>query len=357
MSRYGMNGNEDYNIYEWAEQVMVADAHCDTATALGPWRLGFGAAGSHLDLPRLARQVRVQFMAFFLGQLPPEQAWRRLWQHIRDLRFAAAMSQEAEILTELKEAGNGQKPQLVLAVEGLDLLAGQWQRLEQLYEMGIRSLGLFWNNDNFLGCGAGSEGRQDKGLTAAGRQFVEYAGKRGFVIDLAHASEKSFWEAAEICQRIGRPFFVSHACCKAICPHRRNLSDAQLVAVGESGGIVGVTLVPEFLRKADCTGVGAKCGAGGADGEAKAREDKGLTAAADVQDVVEHIRHAVEVAGPEAVGLGSDFDGVESLPSPMVGAESWPLLAEALVTGGLSRREAELIMGKNLVRFLREYQG
>lgn len=313
---------------EFAERLAVADAHCDTATVLGPWRLAFGSGESHLDIPRLLGRVRLQFMAFFLQRLPPEQAWRKLWQHVRDLRFAAALSGGAEILEEPAQAGRGAKPQLLLALEGLDLLAPDWQRAEQLYEMGIRSLGLFWNNDNFLGCGADAEGGCDTGLTAAGRQFVEYAAGRGFLIDLAHASERSFWAAAELMNKSLKPLLVSHACCRALCPHRRNLTDEQLRAVGASGGVVGITLAPGFLR-ADNT--------------------------ADIDDVVRHVAHAVEVAGPEGVALGSDFDGVGCLPAPMQGVQSWPLLAAALLKAGFSRCEVEAVMGGNLLRFCKNF--
>jgi membrane dipeptidase len=320
-----------------SETILVADAHCDTVTKLPPWRLAFGDINSckksHLDFLRLcgdsgadgSYKVCLQFMAFFLRQAEPDEAWRLLRQYWRDLLFAVAISGETILLQDLTRAGQSGKPELLAAVEGLDLLARDWHEVEQLYEMGFRSLGLFWNNDNFLGCGANAVGAADSGLTSVGREFIAYVERRGFLVDLAHASEKSFWQAAEICSK---PLFVSHACCRALCEHRRNLTDEQLRALGESGGLVGITLAPNFLCE---------------DGKA------------ELADVVRHIAHAVELAGDEHVALGSDFDGVESLPVGIDGAESWLNLARALGQSGFSERQIRQIMGENLPAFIRRY--
>ena len=128
-----------------------------------------------------------------------------------------------------------------------------------------------------------------------------------------------------------QPIFVSHACCAALCPHRRNLTDEQLRALGQSGGWLGVTLAPAFLRASAVENV------------------------ADLNDVVRHIQHAVNVAGAEAVGLGSDFDGVENLPRGLVGVQSWPRLADALTAAGFKADMVERLLGGNLLKFLRQH--
>ncbi len=303
----------------------AADAHCDTVGRLGALDLALGCPeAAHLDFPRLRQNVKLQFMAFFLHQAAPEQAWQDLRRMRRNLQVAMELCGGLELMLNLRQAGLKPGVQLVLAVEGLDLLAGV-SSAEELYRLGFRSLGLFWNNDNFLGCGADAVGAADCGLTKAGRDFVVYAESRGFLLDLAHASQNSFWQAADL-QR--KPVFVSHACCQALCPHRRNLSDEQLRRVGASGGWLGVTMAPGFLR---------------------------LDGQAALPDLLKHIQHAVNLAGEDAVGFGSDFDGVEHLPQGIAGAQSWPDVAEALLAAGFSQRQAEKILGGNLLRFLREY--
>ncbi len=308
-----------------------ADAHCDTVTKLNPQQLawGCGPERAHLDLPRLREQTQLQFMAFFLRQAPPAEAWDFLRACWRNLQQATALNGGVEILMDLAQAGRprqAERTQLLLAVEGLDLLAEAGEAgAEELFRLGFRSLGLFWNNDNWLGCGAAAQGPADTGLTAAGQAFVACAEARGFLLDWAHASANSFWQGAALCRK---PLFVSHACCAELCPHRRNLTDEQLRALGQSGGWLGLTLAPAFLCQ---------------------------TGQAELADVVRHIRHAVKMAGEAAVGLGSDFDGVDELPAGLAGVQSWPLLAEALAAAGLAEELVERIMGENLLRFLREY--
>ena len=310
-------------VQQYRARLRVADAHCDTATVLSPYELAFGSRRSHVDLPRLAAWGGLQFMAFFLRQTEGDAAWRTLRQHWRELLFAVALSGRAEVLYDLTQAGQGTKVQLVLALEGADMLADKPERLEELYMMGFRSLGVFWNNNNAFGCGAAAEGAADSGLTASGRRLLHRAAEGGWLIDMAHASRRSFYQTAELGLQ---PIFVSHACCDALCPHRRNLTDEQLAVIGQSGGLVGIALVPYFLRsEGDCS----------------------------VDDVVRHIIHAVDIAGVEAVALGSDFDGVDELPDGITGCESWPRLVRALRQAGLAGADVQKIMGGNLVRFLR----
>lgn len=308
-------------------RLRVADAHCDSATVLSPYELAFGCGQRHIDLPRLADGAVLQFMAFFLGRQQGDAAWRSLRQHWRELLFAVALSGRVEVLHDPGQAGLGNKVQLVAALEGADLLDGAPERLDELYMMGFRSLGVFWNNDNAFGCGAAAEGAADRGLSAEGRRLLRRAAGSGWVIDLAHASRRSFWQAAELGLQ---PLFVSHSCCDALCRHRRNLTDEQLAAIGQSGGLAGIALVPDFLRD---------------DGECS------------IADVVRHILHAVEVAGIDTVAIGSDFDGVDALPQGIAGHQSLPLVARELLRAGLREDEVRKVMGENLLAFLRRRNG
>lgn len=307
---------------------VLADAHCDSVQVITPWRLAFGSPVSQLDFPRLLGRARLQFMACFLGadvmSLPAEEAWRRLQQQRLDLRFAAALRPEVEILDDLGRAGLADKVQLVPALEGLDFLAGDYRRVDDLYEQGFRSFGLFWNNDSFLGSGAMTA--QDRGLTGAGRELVRHLAGLNRLVDLAHASRKSFWQAAEILGGLGRPLFVSHSCAAALCEHSRNLDDRQLKAIGQSGGLVGLTLVPWFLR---------------AEGRA------------DAADFARHAAHIAELIGAEHIALGSDFDGTDTLPLGISGVQDAGRLYDALLAAGFDEPAAAGVMGENLLRFLR----
>lgn len=312
------------------EKFAYADAHCDTVQATTPWRLAFGSRETHLDFPRLIGRGKLQFMAHFLGadvmSLPAEDAWKRLRQQQLDLRFAVSLCSDVELLENFSQAGKSDKVQLVAAIEGLDFLAGDYRRVDDLYEQGFRSFGLFWNNDSFLGSGAMAA--NDRGLTGAGRELVRRLADRGWLVDLAHASERSFWQAADILADLGRPLFVSHACTKALCEHPRNLTDEQIRAIGESGGVVGLTLVPHFLT---------------ADGNA------------EVADFARHALHIAELIGAEHIAIGSDFDGTDRLPDGVGGVQDVAVLNAALCDVGFAQVNADDIMGENLLRFLRRY--
>lgn len=312
------------------EKFAYADAHCDTVQATTPWRLAFGSREAHLDFPRLLGRAKLQFMAHFLGadvmSLPAQDAWKRLRQQQLDLRFAVSLCNETELLENFSQAGKSEKLQLVAAIEGLDFLAGDYRRVDDLYEQGFRCFGLFWNNDSFLGSGAMTA--NDRGLTGAGRELVRRLADRGWLVDLAHASERSFWQAADILAGLGRPLFVSHTCTKSLCEHPRNLDDEQIRAVGESGGVIGLTLVPQFLAK------------------------DGLASAADF---AHHARHIAELIGAEHIAIGSDFDGTDRLPEGLCGVQDIDTIHGALLAEGFSRVNADDIMGENLLRFLRRY--
>ena len=315
------------------QKFWLADAHCDTATVLTPWRLAFGG-NTQLDFPRLAGHSKLQFIAFFMGaqaeKLPKTEVWRKLRQHWLDLRYAAALCGEVELLDDLRQAGSSTKTQLLPALEGLDWLGGDWRAIDELYAWGFRSFGLFWNNDSFLGCGAAANSTPcaDEGLSAAGRELVAHLAGLGRLVDLAHASDNSFWQAADLLAAKGCPLFVSHACCRALCSHPRNLTDEQLTAVGQNGGLVGITLVPQFLA------------------------DDG---AATPADFARHAAHAAALAGVERVCLGSDFDGTDELPLGIEGVQDAAVLYDALLAEGFAEDEARMIMGENLPNFLRRY--
>jgi membrane dipeptidase len=148
---------------------------------------------------------------------------------------------------------------------------------------------------------------------------VEALEDAGVVIDLSHAHEQTFWDVLSI---VRRPPVVTHACCHSLCPHPRNLTDRQLKALAEAGGVLGVTFYPPFLT-------------GGKE--------------ASLSDVSGHIEHAVNVMGTEGVGLGSDFDGCDILPAGLNGVQDVPALIGILPFGDAAKA---LVAGENFMRAL-----
>ena len=267
--------------------MFIFDAHCDTLSTGRPlWR-----NGGHVDIERLrARGPGMQVMAAF-GKDQMLQ------------------------LDRLSAASGCLNCALLPAVEGGDTV-GTLDDLKPFLAKAPVFFGLTWNHDNRLagGCKGGGGG-----LTPLGRDAVRVLEDEGVLIDLSHASERTFWDVLDMART---PPVVTHACCHALCPHPRNLTDSQLKALAQAGGVLGVTFYPPFLT--------------GRDG-------------ASLSDVVLHIGHAAAVMGAEHVGLGSDFDGCESLPDGLAGAQDVPALIAALP---FERDIKALIAGGNFLRIL-----
>lgn len=206
-----------------------------------------------------------------------------------------------------------------LGLEGAHALEGDLGNLEALWQAGFRMIALTHFFDNDL---AGSaHGVAKGGLTEKGRDLVRRLEARGILLDLAHASPRAIDDALAVATR---PVVVSHTGVKGTCDNARNLSDAQLRGIARTGGVVGIG----FWDTAVC----------GDDAAAIARA----------------IRHAVDVAGVEHVGLGSDFDGAVATPFDVTGM---PAITEALLAEGFSEDEAGKVMGGNVLRLLRQSLG
>ena len=222
----------------------------------------------------------------------------------------------------------------VLHFEGAEAIDPDLERLSGFHDAGLRSLGLTWSRPNDFAHGVpfGFPGSPDQGpgLTDAGRALVKACNELRIMLDLSHLNERGFWEVAELSDA---PLVASHSNAHALCPSPRNLTDDQLRAVGESGGVVGVNFCVAFARE------------DGADDP-----DTPLSA------IAAHAAHVAEVAGVDAVALGSDFDGA-TMPHELDKAAKLPALFEALGAFGFDEPELERIALGNWRRVLRAAWG
>lgn len=306
----------------------LADAHSDFITACD--NEFTDNPKCCVDLKRIRENIKLQVAAFFVK--PQGKPWKE-WRKICGLydNFVKCVSEYSgvDILKRCEQLNNTRQSNLVLALEAADCFARFADKeyfLHRLVAMDFKILGLFWNNDNWIGCGADANlyRNVDSGLTKQGKRFLRTFAEYNIILDLAHSSERSFFQVAEI---YDKPFMVSHACCLGLCSHRRNLSDEQLSKIGERGGYAGIALYPLFLNG---------------------------TPYADLTSVAEHIAYAVNKAGIDCVGLGTDFDGTDTLPQGITGCENLYRLGGILYEKGFVYKDIEKIMGKNLQRFLRE---
>ncbi|WP_461569907.1 dipeptidase [Thermincola ferriacetica] len=306
----------------------IADAHCDTLLDLAQNKRRFMEKSStgHLDFPRMEEgRVALQFFAAFIGsEYKPERALKRTLQLI-DVFYKEVLANDKEIVLgtsyrQIKRAiQKKQQKVALLTIEGGEALAGDLHVLHVLYRLGVRGIGLTWNQRNDIADGVW-ESTSGGGLTNFGRRVVREMNKLGMIVDLAHIAEKGFWDTMQVSEK---PVMVSHANCRKVHDHPRNLSDEQIKALADAGGVIGLTLAPDFIGKER-----------------------------DLDSFLAHVDHVAGLVGTKCIAIGSDYDGIEETPAGLEDVTKMPNLVIALFKRGYTLEEVKNIMGQNLLDYL-----
>ena len=300
--------------------MIIVDSHCDTATKLVEGESLFDSKG-HWSLKRaLKYQGFVQFFAAFI---PPEEPN----PENRCVILLDALEKEIEKnpnlickATNYEELRKGLKENKIVAfltVEGG--FGSDLSMVETLYEKGVRCMSLCWNEDTPLCGGIFGKGT---GVTELGRKAVKEMNRLGMLIDVSHASDKSFYELAELTEK---PLIATHSNSRSICSHKRNLTDEQFQMICKMGGMVGLNGYPLFLNKK---------------GEA------------DVTDFLRHLEHFLALGGKDCLGLGADFDGIDSCMKDFCGIQDYNFLYETLCRF-YSEELVNALFCENYIRFLK----
>lgn len=219
---------------------------------------------------------------------------------------------------------------MVIHMEGAESIGPDLQELKELYDSGLRSLGLVWSRPNIFGHGVsfGWPRSPDTGpgLTPLGKDLVRECNRLGVMIDLSHLNERGFWDVAELSTA---PLVATHSCVHVICASTRNLTDRQLDAIRESDGIVGVNLCVNDLRS---------------DGRRDANTSLDV--------VARHFAYLADHLGIDRVAIGSDFDGT-MIPAGIADASGLPNLVNALREHGFDDTSLRKISFENWMRALR----
>ncbi|MGN6797452.1 MAG: dipeptidase, partial [Gaiellaceae bacterium] len=196
----------------------------------------------------------------------------------------------------------------IVHMEGAEAIAQDLSNLRDWYDRGLRSIGIVWSRPNAFAEGVPFEFPASPdtgpGLTDAGRALVRACNELGILVDLSHLNERGFWDVAETSTR---PIVATHSNAHALCASTRNLTDAQLDAVRDSGGVVGVNFAVTFLREDGLNAV----------------EETGL------DEIVRHVDYLADRMGIDHVAFGSDFDGA-AVPAALGGVSGLPRLVDAL---------------------------
>ncbi len=217
----------------------------------------------------------------------------------------------------------------VMHLEGAEAIDRDLHALDVLHGAGLRSLGPVWSRPTIFGEGVPfrfpSSPDIGAGLSEDGERLVRRCNKLGILVDLSHLNEAGFWDVARLSDA---PLVASHSNAHALCPHARNLTDRQLAAIGESGGLVGVNFAVAFLR-----------------------EDGRMLDDVPLEKILRHLDHLMEILGEDGVGFGSDFDGA-TVPRDLRNAAGLPKLRDAMRAHGYDAPLMEKICYGNWLRVL-----
>lgn len=215
----------------------------------------------------------------------------------------------------------------VMHMEGAEAIDPEFHALEVFYRAGLRSLGPVWSRPTIYGHGVPfrfpSDGDIGPGLTDHGKRLIKRCNALGVMIDLSHLNEAGFWDVARISTA---PLVATHSNSHALCPHARNLSDRQLAAIADSGGMVGLNFATAFLR-----------------------QDGRMVSEVPLEEMVRHFDRLIEMVGEDHVGFGSDFDGA-LVPAAIGDASGLPALRETMRQHGYNESVMKKLCHENWIR-------
>lgn len=307
--------------------MIIVDAHCDTITKIMEEKSRLYSNSSHIDLKRLG--VYGEYVQFFAAFIDPAfgnaYAMKRAVEIIdKFYREIKENEQYIKFCTQYKDicdALDSDKVAAILSIEGGDALQGSIEALRTFYRLGVRSICLTWNYRNEIADGV-KDSDSKGGLTPFGKEVVKEMNSLGMIVDVSHISESGFWD---VIQTTSYPIIASHSNARKICSHMRNLTDEQLVAIKNNGGVAGINLYPDFISN---------------------RKE------ANLKDIINHIEHIMGITGTDHIGIGADFDGIERVPDDIRGVEDLYKIFNELQRLNYPQETIEKFAGRNFLRVI-----
>jgi membrane dipeptidase len=329
----------DEEVRKVHQSMILIDTHNDVAmkTVRG---MDFGqrATRGQTDLPRMKEGgVGGLFFAIFVSPscVEKQQCVQRAIDMIDSVRYDVVGRYPNDFMLALTaddvEAAHRQgKIAALMGIEGGHSIQDDLRVLRTFYQLGARYMTLTHANTNNWADSSGDlnndKVQHHNGLTDFGKQVVAEMNRLGMLVDVSHVSDKTFWDALEASKA---PIFASHSSCRALCDVPRDMTDEMIEALAKKGGLININFAPSFLT---------------------ARKDP----PASVEDVVAHIDHVVKLAGIDAVGIGSDFDGIDSVPVGLEDNSKYMNLTRALLEKGYTAGQIRKIYGGNMLRLMRQ---
>lgn len=332
---------------------------------------------THSDLARFRKGgVDVQVFSIFCDdRFGTGSAFHRATREIDSLYAIAGRNPSRMVIVKdvagLKKAVAEHKLAAMMGVEGGHMIEDRMDYLDSFYARGVRYMTLTWNNSTSWATSAMEETSKawtvtPYGLTERGREIVRHMNELGMLVDLSHVGEKTFWDAMKV---VTKPVICSHSSVWALCPVFRNLKDDQIKAIGQNGGVIQVNFYSGFLdsnyasrvkrfmdrHKSVVDSMNAVHAPMYAVNEylSKTYPAEADSLRAPLSLLIDHIDYIVRMVGVDHVGLGSDFDGIESPPQQLNDVTTYPLITRELLKRGYKPAEVEKILGGNFIRVLK----
>lgn len=369
------------------QKAILVDTHNDVPSTVIEKQLAFDtdlSGKTHSDLTRLRQGgVDIQVFSIFCdGSQKDPYAWAN--REIDSVYAWVSRNPDKMMLvkntSELSAAVKQNKLGAMLGVEGGHMMENDLANLEALYNRGVRYLTITWNNSTSWASSAadetaslqlikkedGLDSVRKKGLTDFGKTVIKKMNALGMLVDLSHVGEQTFWD---VMNATTKPVLVSHSCVYALCPHRRNLKDEQIKAVGKNGGVIHLNFYSGFIDSLFEKRSAAFLQSHKAELDSLLKINPEYYTAefalfekynADVQAMrpplsllLDHLDYIVKLIGVDHVGLGSDFDGVNSLPRELNDVRDFPLITKELKKRGYSKKDIYKMLGGNFIRLLK----
>lgn len=353
--------------------MFLLDSHCDTPSQILRLRdLSIDNEYAHVDFPKLIKGgVDGAFFALYVSaSKSDDEAYlysRKLLGAVR--ATVAANSDKAAFAVSREQAyANKQSGRfsVFLGLENGSPIGHSIDRLHEFYSEGVRYITLCHSRDNQICDSCASSTGRWGGLSPFGKDMVRNMNDLGMLVDVSHISDNAFYDVLECSSA---PVVATHSCCRALAAHPRNMTDDMIRELAAKGGVMQINFYPVFL---DSGFAEVLSGSGIMEYGEKIEEEfikdpsnpQKRSAWNKVQDqlqnlarpsfrrIADHIDHAVEIAGIEHVGLGSDFDGIEVTPAGLENISYMPVLLAELATRGYSESDIAKIAGENFFRVM-----
>jgi membrane dipeptidase len=309
--------------------MFIIDSHCDSIQKVDNCEFGIVNPYNYSQ-----KYKQVQFVAMMTGWPgdTEKDAWRRACRYTG--LFCMSMASEADKVIQIKSYDDIErafaegKHGALLTIESATGIKGSPKLLEMFYNVGVRVVSLTWLS-NSLGKSnrVFNDGEEDTGITDLGREIVAKGNDLGIIWDVSHASDKLFWDLAEITKK---PLIATHSNFRALCSHSRNLTDDMAKHIIKTGGMIGLNLLPEFISD-----------------DAEKRT---------VADYFKHVDHCLELGGEDNIGFGGDVDGTSGrYPAPLDESCSIHDRLVEFMQKHYSERIVEKVAGANYMAYLKKY--